>query len=379
MTHDPGNRVAVAFSGGLDSTAAAIILKQKGYDVLALTMLLPLKAGQAESSVEPCRALADRLGVEHEAVDMRGPFDRMVIRPFLEAYRSGLTPNPCITCNKRLKFGLLLEHARKRGCGLMATGHYARLSTEKKGQVTDEPGSAGEEFTLFRGRDRAKDQSYVLWTLDQAKLSHVLLPLGELTREDCKSIVTGAGVRDLVQPESQDICFLSGRSYRSLIAETDPGAARPGPVLDHESTVLGTHKGLPFYTVGQRHGLGIASHQALYVLELRPAENALVVGGIEHRSCRQFEVEGTSFVSGNKPPGSITCEVATRYRGPPLPARLTILPHDRGSVGYVEPGPPSAPGQSAVFYEGDRLLGGAFISRPVRVPHNPTPLDDNRL
>jgi tRNA-specific 2-thiouridylase len=342
-------RAAVAFSGGLDSTAAAILLKRRGFDVLAVHMLLP-----GEMNPGATQAIAEAIDVEYATLDVTAAFENLVIEPFIKGYLEGLTPNPCVTCNRAVKFGILFDEAKKRRFDVLATGHYGRVT-----------GGDGTPYRILKGVDSKKDQSYVLWTLSQETLKRVLLPVGELTRDKVEKLVRETGVRDIVQPESQDICFLSGHSYYELLENRAPETIHPGPIVDSEGRVLGEHKGLAFYTVGQRHGLGLGGHMALYVIELRPTDNTLVVGGIEDRNNREFAIHKVNFISGDFPTGTFSCEVATRYQGKPLPAEVEVYPDKAGKVRYIEPGPPAAPGQSAVFYRGGELLGGGFISQTI--------------
>ena len=338
-------RAAIAFSGGVDSTAAAVLLKRRGFDVLALTML----QGQIDHAAT--RAIAEAIDVEYAVLDVTADFESLVIEPFIRGYLEGLTPNPCVTCNRDVKFGILLEEARRRGCEYLATGHYARIGD-----------GDGSRFKILKAVDLKKDQSYVLWTLSQEVLRSVLFPVGGLSKDEVEKLVREAGVMDKVLPESQDICFLRGRSYYELLESRAPESIHAGPIVDLDGKVLGRHKGLAFYTIGQRHGLGLGGHRALYVMELRPLDNTLLVSGVEDRKSREFAIHGVNFISGEVPTGTILCEVATRYQGKPLPAEVETFPDKTGKVRYTEPGPPAAPGQSAVLYREDELLGGSIIS-----------------
>lgn len=342
-------RVAVALSGGVDSAAAAALLKSEGFEVLALTMRLFSPGDGGEEVVESARAVARALGVEHEVVDVTAEFEHLVIEPFLNAYIHGTTPNPCVTCNRFIKFGLLLDAALERGCEFLATGHYARLE-----------GGPGGPVRLFRGADAAKDQSYVLWTLEQETLKRLLFPLGRLTKDEVKALAREAGA-GRTSPESQDICFLAGGSLAGLVAGRASGLVRPGPVLDTSGNIIGTHRGLPFYTVGQRRGLGLGGPKAMFVLELRGDDNTLVVGGADALACLEFRVAELNLISGETPAGTLSCLVQTRYRGAALPAKLEVLEGRRSIVRYAEPGPAAAPGQSAAFYQDGELIGGGVI------------------
>lgn len=341
--------VAVALSGGVDSAAAAVLLQRGGFEVTALTARLT--GGTRNPAVECAQGVAEALGMKHEVIDLTGEFERLVVRPFIEAYADGLTPNPCVNCNREVKFGLLLQEARKRDCEYLATGHYARIT-----------GGGDRPFTVRLPADRGRDQTYVLWTLGQRILRRVLFPVGGLTRDEAARVTRDAGVKCL-SPSSQDICFLAGERYADLVKRRAPHRVTAGPVLDEEGNVLGEHLGLAYYTVGQRRGLGLGGYRALYVLEIRQQDNSLVVGKRERLSCGEFPVEGVRLLSGEKPGGTIPCRVKTRYRGPALAAELEFLAGGRCIVRYREPGPAAAPGQSAVFYREDEMLGGGIIGR----------------
>jgi len=357
MKHDRGGKVAVALSGGVDSAAAACILKDRGFELLGLTMYTPAFEEGETNTLSAARAVAEAIGIEHEIVDIEDRFEKLVIQPFLDTYINGETPNPCITCNSEIKFGLMMDEAISRGCDLMATGHYARIEGEGRGP-----------FMVLRAADRDKDQTYVLWTLDQSTLGRVLFPLGRLTKREAAVVARDAGVHHTAS-ESQDICFLAGNSYAGLVAARAPESIRPGPVVNAQGVTVGTHRGLPFYTVGQRRGLGIGGSSAMYVLEIDPGRNTLVVGDRGSLSVEEFPVTVLNFISGQPPSDRFECHVKTRYRGSSRPAVVEMRKDDLLTVRYREPGPPAAPGQSAVFYSDDELLGGGVVVRqkPRRV------------
>lgn len=344
-------RIAVALSGGLDSAAAAALLVGEGHDVAAVTMRLPLPASASDRAVESARRICSRLGLEHHVIGLESEFEKLVIDDFVRDYSRGITPNPCIRCNSLVKFGILLEKALGMGRDLVAFGHYARLVA-----------GPGRSKRIFRARELVKDQSYVLWTLDEDTIRKVLLPLGDLSGEEVSNVAAEGGIGHTAPP-SQDICFMGDAHYSALVARRAGELIENGPIVDIQGRLLGTHKGLAYYTVGQRRGLGLDHHRALYVLEIRPESNTLVVGDRERLVCRSFEVESTRFTSGKPPATSFTCRVMTRYRGPLHPARIRIREPNGALVTYRGKGPRPAPGQSSVFYLGEEMLGGGIVRR----------------
>ncbi|MGO0123563.1 tRNA 2-thiouridine(34) synthase MnmA [Desulfothermobacter acidiphilus] len=334
--------MAVAFSGGVDSVAAAWLLLQAGYQVFALTMLV---TGEEEKAVE----VAQRLGIAHWTVDLREPFRQEVILPFVRAYLSGLTPNPCVWCNHKLKFGLLLERARALGADFFATGHYARAFFDP----------ARNRYLLARGRDRRKDQSYFLYLLTQSQLAYTLFPLGDRSKAENLELIRRLGLP--TRPESQDVCFLRGRDYREMIRELAGDGLKPGPIVDVEGKVVGTHRGLAYYTVGQRRGLGRAWGRPYYILALDPRRNALVVGPEEFLYRSHCWVDELNFILCDRLALPVRAEVQVRYTAPAVPA--VIRPEgERVRVDFAFPQKAVAPGQAAVFYQEDLVLGGGTIT-----------------
>lgn len=343
-------RVGVALSGGVDSTAAALILKDEGYEVVGLTMRIPavVKPDREETlAVSSSRKIAEAIGIEHLIVDVSLEFTKKVIEPFLDNYASGLTPNPCVVCNRTMKFGLLLELALKSGCEFFATGHFARKKRNRR-------------YRILKGIDREKDQSYVLWTLNQNTLGPLIFPLGDITKKEAETIVKNEGIFEMIHPESQDICFTAGLSHVEILRERIPHAFEPGPIFDLRGRTMGKHKGIPFYTVGQRKGIAVNNVGPFYVLEIKPGENAIVVGKESECETLGFLVEGVNLISGSREK-EFECMVVTRYRGCPLSATVSIYKGNRARVTYHKPGTPASPGQSAVFYRGDELIGGGII------------------
>lgn len=340
-------KAGLAFSGGLDSTAAGLILASTGYEVFAITM--STGNGQSGETVDRASRIARRLGFQHHIIDLGGKFEKKVIAPFVNAYLNGTTPNPCIDCNREIKFKDLFNAAFEAGCSLFATGHYARTTNGPAGTIQ-----------LKRGTDIQKDQSYMLWTLNRETLSKVLFPVGTLTKDKVRKLVRENGIEETA-PESQDICFLAGKSYGTFFENRDEINVEPGPIRTREGDVIGKHKGLPFYTIGQRKGLNLGTHEMMFVIEINPMENAITVGGKDDLKRTEFNLLDVNFIDGEPPSSCFECDVETRYRGPLIHAEVEMKGSSESTVHYDEPGLWGAPGQSAVFYRGEHLLGGGVI------------------
>lgn len=336
-------QVAVALSGGVDSTATAVILQEEGYRVFGVTML-----AAGGSAVEAAEAAA-ALGIEHHVLDLRDAFQAAVIHYFTESYLAGRTPNPCIVCNSRIKFGLLMQHALSLGAQYFATGHYARVWQE----------AATRRYLLGRSLDRKKEQSYVLYALKQEQLSRILLPLGTRTKAEAREIVRRRGLK-VDDRESQEICFTPEGDYRSFLEQVE-GTARPGPIIDYRGNAIGQHCGLAYYTVGQRRGLGIAAGYPLYVLALDHARNAVIVGPEALLYKDRCIVGETNFIPFDRLEESLPVTVKVRYTAEDKPAVIAPADGDWVTVEFAEPERAITPGQAAVFYQGDLVVGGGTI------------------
>jgi tRNA-specific 2-thiouridylase len=346
----------VAMSGGVDSSVAALLLQEQGYRVLGVTLRLYDSCGSAgaksccglEDAVD-AREVAAKLGIEHRVLEHQEAFRRLVVEPFARAYAEGRTPNPCITCNERVKFGTLWEYARAAGADLLATGHHARLVR-----------SDGEVW-LCRGRDTEKDQSYVLFPLTREQRSRTLLPVGELTKSEVRERARELGLPTADKPESQDICFAGrGEGYVPVVErELGDGLPSPGEVVHEDGRVLGRHGGIHRFTVGQRHGLGIPSQAPLFVTALDPLRAQVRVGPRAALAVRRFTVTGWNW---HAPEGERPQEAAVqvRYRQEPVPARL-IEREDGVLIEWMTAPRSVTPGQAAVAYAGDTVVGGGWI------------------
>lgn len=344
-------RVAVALSGGVDSAVAAALLVEQGHEVIGATLQLWGACSLQDEQVARARRVAGVVGVPFQLIDAHTEFGTQVVDYLVAEYGAGRTPNPCVPCNRAIKFGLLLDWALGWGAGFLATGHYARVR-------------CGEgRYELLRGCDRSRDQSYFLYTLSQGQLAHVSFPLGGLTKEEVRAIARRKGLPVANRPASQDLCLFTDGDYRQFLAERAPHLFTRGPIRDTSGRVLGQHKGLPTYTVGQRKGLGIAWAEPLYVLAIDPAENALVVGTAQELDQVACVVEQMHYVSGEVPDTPFQAGAQIRYRA--LPAEVTVapLPHGRAEVQFALSQRGVTPGQSLVLYEGDVVLGGGIICK----------------
>jgi tRNA-specific 2-thiouridylase len=358
-----GKTVVVAMSGGVDSAVTALIMRERGYRVLGMNLRL-FSPDDAEHRVNPCcgipamddaRATCALIGVPFYAINMESEFSQAVVDRFVDDYASGRTPNPCLECNRHVKFRHLLHRARLLGADCLSTGHYARI-------VQGDPAS-GIPHRLLRAVDARKDQSYVLYTLTQDQLGYLQFPLGGLTKPEVRVLARAFGLPVADKPESQEICFVGKGSYADFVAKRRPDVTRPGEIVDTDGSVLGQHRGLVHHTIGQRRGIGIARPEPLYVIGLDPSRNRLMVGSQSQASVQRVSASNVSMTGGSWRETPFACEAVVRYRGGPSPATVALGPagSGRASLAFDGAGPVAAPGQAVVFYLGDEVLGGGTI------------------
>jgi len=367
MSHMPTNgtsnserrRIVVAMSGGVDSSVAAALLVDQGHEVIGMMMRLWSEPGSgADAPTNRCctpdqmadaRRVADRLDIPFYAVDVRQHFRQAIVQFFLDEHEAGRTPNPCVECNRQIRFTWLLERAMALEADYLVTGHYARVD------------QANGKYRLLQGIDSYKDQSYVLHTLRQDQLAQVFFPIGEYTKPEVRELARHYGLSVASKRESQDLCFLKDGDYRRFLRENSVQVHIPGPILNENDHELGRHDGLAFYTIGQRKGLGIAAAEPLFVLRKDPARNALIVGPREALGIRELTATGVNWISGEVPTGPISAQVKIRYKAVGIEATVWPLGADQVRVEFTEPVFGVTPGQAAVFYHGEVCLGGGLI------------------
>jgi len=361
-----GKRVVVAMSGGVDSSVAAVLLHQQGYEIIGL--MLRLWSGEEDyedefgfkhngcctpDAVEDARALAGALGAPFYLKNLEEDFYEAVVSPFIQGYLDGNTPNPCLNCNRTVRFTHLLNLAKVLGADYLATGHYARIHQDDEGQ-----------YHLSAGVDPKKDQSYVLHSLSQDKLAHLLFPLGSMTKEQARVIAADYGLPMASKHDSMDLCFIASGDYRDfLIRHAPDGAIRPGPILFRGESEVGRHDGLPFYTIGQRKGMGVAWSEPLYVLGSDSNRNALIVGTKDDLQSHAVMIHRVNWIAGTPPDGGKPYETTARirYKSVQTPCTVEMVSEDSARVTFHSPQRGVTPGQGCVFYDGDVCLGGGIF------------------
>jgi tRNA-specific 2-thiouridylase len=342
-------KVIVAMSGGVDSAVAAALLLKQGYQVECLTLHLWHANRSSQKGLEAARQVAGQLGIPFHVADARESFRREVVESFIASHLANETPNPCVLCNRAVKWANLIDFADRQGAEFVATGHYARVFQAADGK-----------FELWRASDPAKDQSYMLSNLTQQELQRTIFPLGELRKPEVRAIAQSLGLVVSETPDSQDLCFVNHEDYQQFLREHAPEATRPGEIRTTQGKLLGMHQGLAFYTIGQRKGLPAYS-EALYVLEKRLESNTLIVGTTNQLGSTKFLVRPVNWTCGAQPTLPMNCDVKIRYRAIPVRSTLTASDEDGVLVETDQRLRDITPGQSAVFYEGEKVLGGGII------------------
>jgi tRNA-uridine 2-sulfurtransferase len=368
-------RIVVGMSGGVDSSVAAALLVERGFDVVGVTLRVwpwrEPKEGVSKfgsccspETVADARQVARQLGIPYYLLNSEREFDRTVIESFAQEYAAGRTPVPCLICNQEMKFGSLLSRARAWDAKAVATGHYARITWHQE----------SKRYRLWRGRDPGKDQSDFLWSLTQEQLAGAMFPVGDLTKEEVRSKARALGLATADKPESQEICFVPDNDYRRFLQGRIPESFRAGPILDGDGVVVGEHQGLANYTVGQRRGLGLTAGRALYVKAIDPDRNSVIVGTAKEIEVGRLYAERVNLIARPALDGWASVTAKVRHGHKPAPAQIRMLEADESQVALVEVRFDSAqrgvaPGQSVVFYEGDLVVGGGVITR--RRPEGP--------
>ncbi len=353
MTH-----VVVAMSGGVDSSVAAVLLKQQGYQVTGMMLRLWSEPGKEDSnrcctpdSMAQARRVAARLDIPFYVVDAKEIFHQTVVQSFLDGYAQAQTPNPCLVCNRHIRWEVLLNHALAHGADFMATGHYVRLKAAEDGTRQ-----------LLRALDPAKDQSYVLSVLSQAQLQKALFPVGDYPKTEIRRIAEEHGLSVAKRPDSQDLCFLAGEDYRNFLQRNAPEILVPGEIVNRQGQALGQHNGLANYTIGQRKGLGLASAVPLYVLGKSASDNRLIVGEQDELGSRELLAINVNWQGGQAPSAPFRAEVKTRYTARPALGLVTPINNgNQAQVLFDDSQRDITPGQAAVFYDGGQVLGGGII------------------
>ena len=360
MNSKKSRRVVVAMSGGVDSSVTAALLVEQGYEVIGMMMRLwsePMADGAVCTDNKCCtpeqmadaRRIADQLNIPFHVVDTQAYFRKTVVQFFIDEHENGRTPNPCIECNRKIRFEHLLNQALALGADYLATGHYARIRRTPDG------------YQLLQGVDAAKDQSYVLHVVGQRELAHILFPVGEYSKPQVRELARKFNLPVASKADSQDLCFVGDGDYHRFLREYAKRPFPPGPILNLDGQQIGEHTGLPFYTIGQRKGLYISAPEPLYVLKKEIAQNALIVGTRRHLERHELTAQRVNWIDGAPPSAPLPVQIKIRYKAKAVDGVVTALENGRCHVHFNQPVIGITAGQGAVFYDGDRCLGGGTI------------------
>lgn len=352
-------KIVVAMSGGVDSSVAAALLKSQGYDVIGMMLRLWSEPGREDSNrcctpdaMAHARRVAGILDIPFYVIDAKEIFRKTVVQYFLDGYAAGQTPNPCLVCNRSIRWDFLLNHAKALGADFLATGHYARTIKTDDGRIK-----------LLRAVDELKDQSYILHVLNQEKLRQAFFPVGDYKKADIRSMAESFELPSASRADSQDLCFLAGEDYRDFIQKYDPSINKPGDIVTRDGRIIGRHSGLSGYTIGQRKGLGLQSSVPLFVISKSIGDNVLVVGREEELVKAEFYVTNVNWISGIPMKVPFNVKVKIRYTAHPLPALVTPIVDDQVGIQLKLPARDITPGQAAVFYIDDEVVGGGIIAQ----------------
>ncbi|MHB2150609.1 tRNA 2-thiouridine(34) synthase MnmA [Calditrichota bacterium LG25] len=365
MTDFKQKTVVVAMSGGVDSSVAALLLKEQGYNCIGITMKLwdyELVGGNVNhesgccslDSINDARQVCAKIGIPHYVLNFSREFHESVVDNFIAEYLEGKTPNPCVLCNTKIKWQTLIERAQELGADYIATGHYARVVHNAQTQ----------RYELWQGKYKEKDQSYALWGIKQSSLARTLFPLGALTKPEVRAIAEKYGLKTASKKESMEICFVPDNDYRRFLTQVVDGLeekVKDGELVTVDGETVGQHKGYPFFTIGQRRGLGRGFGKPMYVVETDPRHNRVVIGDEKYLYSTELIARSVNFISIPHARGGVKCQVKIRYKSPAAPATIYSMEGERVRVVFDAPQKAVTPGQSAVFYDGEKVLGGGII------------------
>jgi tRNA-specific 2-thiouridylase len=357
MNPHAGSRIVVGMSGGVDSSVAAALLKDQGYDVMGVMLRLWSDSDTENRCCAPdaqleARHIAAQLDIPFYVIDAQDAFYEAVVQPFIDGYAGGTTPNPCLNCNRQIRWKFLRSRAKALGAEYISTGHYARIEVSGNGS-----------YQLLKNPDPDKDQSYFLHVLTQDDLSRTVFPLADLSKPEVRQLARDYGLAVAERPDSQDLCFVGHDDYRDFLRKVDPSLLKPGPILDFDGVVLGEHQGLADYTIGQRKGLGITGPEPFYVIEKDLVNNTLVIGFKNKLGRMSFNAERVNWISGESPTDPSNADIRIRYKSKAVPGQITPHGNNLAQIELTESLPDITPGQAAVFYQDQVCLGGGIIRR----------------